>query len=82
MLGRPFLVGAAAVIVGPDDLVEEAVAAEDAVEEHLAVVDFAVVDVEVERAAGGEQAVGLDQARLEEGEEIVEEIGVGLRSRS
>src|SRR3712207_7594850 len=37
-----------AVVVGPDDLVEEVLAAEDAVEQDLAVVRLAVVDVEVQ----------------------------------
>jgi len=39
---------ACAVVVRPDDLVQKAVAAEDAVQQHLAVVYLAVVDVEVE----------------------------------
>jgi len=34
---------AAAVVVGPDDLVEKALTPEYPVEEHLAVVDLAVV---------------------------------------
>ncbi len=41
-------------------------AAEDRVEQHLAVVDFAVVEMQVERAVVGEHAVSLDQARREE----------------
>ena len=72
MLGGPAAVRAGAVVVGPDDLVEEALAPEDGVEQDLAVVDLAVVDVEVERAVGGEDAVRLDEARLEEGEVVVE----------
>ena len=46
------------------------------VEQHLAVVHLAVVDVEVQAAVRGEQAVGLDQARLEECQVIVEQVGV------
>ena len=79
MLGGPPARGAPAVVVGPDDLVEEAVAPEDAVEQHLAVVHLAVVDVEVEGAVGGEDAVGLAQPRLEEGEVVVEGIVEGAR---
>ena len=50
VLRRPAPLRARAVVVGPDDLVQEALAAEDLVEQHLAVVHLAVVDVEVERA--------------------------------
>ena len=41
-----------AVVVGPDDLVEEALAAEQRVEHDLGVVRLAVVEVQVERAVG------------------------------
>ena len=50
VLGGPAPARARAVVVGPDDLVEEALAPEDLVEQQLAVVRLAVVDVEVERA--------------------------------
>ena len=39
---------------------------------------FAVVDVEVQRAVRLEHAAGLDQARFEEGQVIVEDVGVGF----
>src|ERR1043165_982275 len=48
VLRRPALLRARAVVVGPDDLVHERRATEDLVEEHLAVVHLAVVDVEEE----------------------------------
>ena len=76
MLGGPAFGGARAVVVGPDDFVLEACAAEDLVEQDLAVVDFAGVEVEEERAGGGEDAVGFDEARAEEGEVVVEGVGV------
>ena len=79
VLGGPAAFGAAAVVVGPDDLVEEAGAPEDAVQQHLAVVRLAVVDVEVEGAVGGEDAVSLDEARGEEGEVVVEGVVEGAR---
>ena len=83
MLGGPAFGGARAVVVGPDDFVLEAGAAEDFVEHDLAVVDFAGVDVEEERAGGGEDAVGFDEAGAEEAEVVVEGVGVvgaaGLR---
>jgi len=67
----------AAVVVGPDDFVDEGLAAEDGVEEDLGVVGLAVVDVEEERAGGGEEAVGFFEARADEGGEVVECVGVG-----
>src|SRR5207244_5942978 len=57
---------AAPVVVGPDDLVEEAAPAEDLVQQQLAVVGLAVVDVEVERPAAPQEPPGLPQPRLEE----------------
>ncbi len=82
VLGRPAFAGAGAVVVGPDDLVLEAGAAEDRVEHDLAVVYLARVDVEEERAVGGEDAVRFDHAGTEEADEVVEAVGVagGLRS--
>ena len=50
VLGRPAVFGPAAVIVGPDDLVQEALAPEDGIQQDLAVMHFAVVDVEVQAA--------------------------------
>ena len=76
MLGGPAALGARAVVVRPDDLVEEALAPEDLVEQQLAVVGLAVVDVEVQRALAREQPVGLLQARLEEREVVVEGVAV------
>ncbi len=58
VLRRPARFGARAVVVRPDDLVQEAVAAEDLVEQDLAVVRLAVVEVEVERARRRRAAAG------------------------
>ena len=82
VLGGPALGGARTVVVRPDDFVLETGAAggrgrgEDFVEQHLAVVDFARVDVEEERAGGGEDAVGFGEAGAEEAEVVVEGVGV------
>ena len=43
---------------------------------NFAVVDLAVVDVEEERAGGGEDAVSFDHAGAEEAEEVVEGVAV------
>ena len=75
MLGGPAASAAGAVVVCPDDLVEEALATEDLIEQELAVVRLAVVDVEVQRALACEQAMRVLQARREEREVVVEESG-------
>jgi hypothetical protein len=67
--------GRRALGVGPDDLVEERRAAEDAIEQHLAVVDLAVVDVKVQAAGLSEEAMGLAKSRLEEREVVFERVG-------
>ena len=67
--------GPRAVVVRPDDLVEEALAAEQRVEQHLRVVDLALVEVEVEGAVLRQEAPRLLEPRLEErpvvGERVV-----------
>ena len=77
VLGRPAGARLGAVVVGPDELVEEARAAEQLVQQQLAVVRLAVVDVEVQRPVRREQAADLAQARLEEAEVVVERVAVG-----
>ena len=62
VLGRPALARLRAVVVRPDELVEEAVAPEQRVQQHLGVVRLAVVEVQVERAVVGEQPPRLDAA--------------------
>ena len=52
VLRGPAPLRAGTVVVGPDELVQEAFAPEDLVEEHLAVVRLARVEVEIERAVG------------------------------
>src|SRR5262249_21300413 len=65
---------ARAVVVSPDDLVEERGATEDLVEEHLAVVHLAIVDVEVEASRRRENTVRFAQPGLEEREIVVEAV--------
>ena len=78
VLGRPAALGAAAEVVGPDDLVEEAVAAEDLVERDLDVVGLALVEVDVERPVVGEQLAHARQARDQERLVVGEGVGVGV----
>ena len=78
MLGRPAVFGPSAVIVCPDDLVQEALPPEDGIQQDFAVMHFAVVDMEIQAAGGFEQAVSLSEARFEEGQVIVIDIGVAF----
>ena len=80
MLGGPAPLRLGPVVVGPDDLVEEAVAPEELVEQQLDVVGLAVVEVDVEGSVSGEQPPRLAQARLEEAEVVVEGVVVGERA--
>jgi hypothetical protein len=83
MLGRPAFGGAGTVVVGPDDLVLEAGTTggcrrgEELVEQDLDVVDLARVDVDEERAGGGQDADGFGEAGAQEAEVVVEGVGVG-----
>ena len=81
MLGRPTAFGLAAVVVRPDDLVDEALSPEDLIQQNLAVMHLAVVDVEVQAAGGFEQPVSFLQPRGQESQEIVEDIQVTLRAQ-
>ena len=65
MLGRPAPPRLGAVVVGPDELVEKALAAEQGVEHDLGVVRLSVVEMQVERAVVGQQSPRLAQPRLE-----------------
>src|SRR4051812_22237757 len=76
VLGRPAVPWLAAVVVGPDDLAEEALATERGVEGDLDVMDLALVEVHVERAVLGQQAVRRDEARDQPGGVVVEGVGV------
>jgi len=80
VLGGPLLLGACAVVVSPDDLVDERVPPEQLVEEDLAVVDLPIVDVKEERPTRLEEATGLLKPRLHELEEVLELVGEAGRS--
>src|SRR5262249_17892725 len=58
---------------------EEAVPAEDLVEQHLRVVRLARIEMDVERAVLPKKAPCLAEAGLEEREGVVEAVGVGRR---
>jgi hypothetical protein len=78
VLRRPPVLGPATVVVRPDDLVQERRAPEDTVKEHLAVVNLAVVDVEVKASVRCQNAVRLGEPRFQEGQMVVEEIAEAL----
>src|SRR5690606_12768690 len=68
----------AAVVVGPDELVEEALATEERVEGDLGVVGLSVIEMEVEGAPRVEQAPRLGEARLEERPVVLEAVVVAV----
>src|SRR5208283_4571311 len=74
VLGGPAAAWLRAVVIGPHDLVEECVTAEDLVEQQLAVVSFPVVDVEVQGPVWGEQLPGGEHARLQERQVVAEAV--------
>ena len=76
VLRGPAALRLGAVVVGPDDLVQEALAAEELVEQKLRVVRLAIVEVEVERAARGEQSAQLPNPGLEEAQIVLERVRV------
>ena len=70
MLGRPATARARAIVIRPDDFVQEARPAEDLVQEHLYVVDLAVVEVDVQGPAGLQHPAHFAQARGEKREVV------------
>ena len=72
VLGRPAPPRLGAVVVGPDQLVQEGVPTEDLVQQQLAVMSLAVVDVEVQRSVRGQQLPATGQSRLQEGQVVRE----------
>jgi len=59
VLRGPAALRLGAVVVRPDDLVQEALAAEELVEQELGVMGLAVVEMEIERAARSEKPAQL-----------------------
>ena len=82
MLRRPAPPRPAAVVVRPDDLVDEAFSAEDLVQKNLAVVGLAVVDVEVQGAVGAQQTAGVLETWPDVPQVVVEHVVVGGSAKS
>ena len=74
MLGGPPPPRLGAVVIAPDDLVQERLASEQLVEQQLAVVGLAVVDVEIERAVWREQLTRACDPGSEERQVVGERI--------
>ena len=77
MLLRPAALRLGAVVVGPDQLVEEALPPEQLIKQELYVMGLAVVEVQVERARGVQDPPQFLQPRREEPEVVVEVVLVG-----
>src|SRR5262249_19846210 len=73
----PAVLRSATVVVGPNDLVHEAVSPEDAVEGHLDVVDLPVVEVDEQLARLGKTPKGRFDAGHQEALEVLERVVVG-----
>ena len=71
MLGRPAFACARAVVICPDDLVDKAFTPEDLIQKDLAVMHFAVINMEIQAAVGRQDPIGFFQARGDKGDEIV-----------
>ena len=82
VFGRPAVARTPPVVVGPHDLVEEALPPEHPVQQQLRVVDLAVVEVQVQGAARLQQPSRLRQERFEEGEVVVEGVVEGARAEA
>src|SRR5690606_10795713 len=67
------------VVVRPDQLIQEALAAEQRVEQHLRVVRLTVIQVQVQGAVIGEQAPRLGQPRLQKRPVVVELVVVAQK---
>src|SRR5512133_2465947 len=78
MLGRPAVLGTAAVVIRPDDHVQKAIPPENGVKQDLTVMHLAVINVEVQAAGRFEQAVSLIKAWFEERQVVVKDIGIAF----
>ena len=76
VLGRPLVLRLGTVVVGPDDLVEEALPPEECVEQHLRVVRLPVIQVQIQRAVRREQPPGFGEPRFEKRPVVVERVVV------
>src|SRR5581483_12033569 len=76
VLWRPFRLRARAVVIGPNDFVQEAVAPEDRVQKYLAVVHLSVIDVEVQGARSLEDSLKFSEPRLQKIEVIIIDVQV------
>ena len=71
MFRRPAPFGPPAVIISPDDFVEEGCPAENPVQQDFAVMHFPAVNMQEEGAGRSQQPVGFPQSRFQEGQVIV-----------
>lgn len=52
MFATPFAPTSCSPVIGPNDFIDEAVPAENLINQNLAIMDFPIVKVEEERAVG------------------------------
>ena len=74
MLCRPAVFRSPAIVIGPDNLIQEVLTAKDFVEKNLAVVNLSIVDVKVKGTSWAKESVRFTQAGLKESQVIVEAV--------
>src|SRR5262249_43969853 len=83
VLRRPLARRARPVVVGPNNLVQEIFAAEDLVEQNLAVMHLAVIDVKVETSRSFENPLRMFETGAEKTKIVVEAVAErGARHRA
>ena len=64
MLRRPLVLALAAVVVSPNDFVQEALATKERIEQHLGIVRLTIIKMQVKRAGFVKQSPCLFEARF------------------
>lgn len=72
MLATPFASVSCAPIIRPNDFIDEAVPAENLINQNLAIMDFPIVEVKEERAIGFEYPISFLYSWTDEAKKIIE----------
>ena len=72
MLATPFASASCAPVISPNDFIDEAVPAENLINQNLAIMDFPIVEMEEERAIGFEYPIGFLYSWTDEAKKIIE----------
>lgn len=72
MFATPFAPTSCSPVISPNDFIDEAVPAENLINQNLAIMDFPIVKVEEERAIGFEYPIGFFYSWTDEAKKIIE----------